>query len=79
MFIPDYRYQNNYRNPIEYDMPLSEILPIASEIIVEQLPKGDIQRDDVGTNYTQENGFFKGLLYALPACILFWAFIIWAV
>jgi hypothetical protein len=79
MFISNYHYQNYYRHPTESDLPLFEMLPLESEAIGKQASKDDTQRDDVNTNYTQENGFFKGCLYALPACILFWAFIAWAV
>ena len=79
MFIPNYYYQNHDYNPTESDIPLSEILPAESEIIVEKVPTDDIRLEEASIDYTQENGFFKRLFYALPARILFWVFLIWAV
>lgn len=79
MFIPGHFYQNYDRTATESDVTLSEILPVESEIIVEQVLKDDIQLEKIGIDYTKENGFFKGFLYALPASLLFWALFIWAI
>ena len=76
MFIPNYYYQNYDRNPTEPDMPLSEI---RLEETVAQNPKKDIQWEKGSIKYTQENAFFKGFLYMLPASILIWTFFIWVV
>jgi hypothetical protein len=79
MFIPNSYYRNYDRTPTESDWPLPVIFPEEPEVGVEKVPTGDIKSEEVSIDYTQENGFFKGLLYALPAGLLFWALLIWAV
>ena len=79
MFIPNYFYQEQDRPFTDSAIPLSEILPAEPEFVVEQVSTDDIQREEVSIDYRQENGFFKGLLYALPVGLVFWAFLIWAV
>ena len=79
LFIPSYTYQNFDRTNSESNVPLSELFSLRSESIVEEAPISDIQWEDVSIDYRQENGFFKGLLIALPVSLLSWAFIISAV
>ena len=79
MSIGNTFYQHHNRMPNEYDIPLSEILSVRYENINEKVPTSDIQEEEVSIDFTQEHGFFKGLLYALPAGILLWVFLIWAV
>ena len=79
MFIPNYFYQEPDRPFTDSEIPLSEILPAESEFVVEKVPTDDTQWEDVSIDYKQENGFFKGLLYALPAGIVFWAVLICSV
>lgn len=79
MFIPGYIYQDFDRTTSESKIPLSELFPVRSESIVEEVPISDIQWEDVSIDSRQENGFFKGLLIALPVSLLSWTFILWAV
>ena len=79
MFIPDNLYHEQDRPSTDTEVPLSEILPAESEFIVEKVPKDETQWEDFRIDYTQENGFFKGLLYVLPVGLVFWAVLIWSV
>ena len=79
MFISGNIYQDFDRTTSESKIPLSKLFPLRSESIVKEAPISDIQWEDVSIDYRQENGFFKGLLIALPVSLLTWIFIIWAV
>jgi hypothetical protein len=52
-------YQYYDRNPIRSDIPLSEILPLESGVLVELDPTDDIQCEEVSMNYTQDHGFYN--------------------
>ena len=79
MLIPNYFYQEPARTFTDSEIPLPDILPPKSDFIVRKVSTNDIEWDDVSIDYTQENGFFKGLLYALPAGSVFWVVLCWAV
>ena len=78
MSIANSFYQYN-RTPTQSDIPLPEILSVRYENINEKVPISDIQWEEVSIDFTKEHGFFKGMLYALPAGILLWGFLIWGV
>ena len=71
MFIPNYSYQKPDHPFTDSEIPLSEILPAESEFVVGKGSNNDIQWEEVSIDYKQEIGFFKGLLYAISAGIVF--------
>lgn len=52
---------------------------VESEVVIEKTPLNDLRLDHLNVNYAQENGFFTGLLLALPVCIASWAILIWGI
>ena len=79
MLIPSCFYQEPDRPYTDSEIPLTEILPPESDFIFRKGSTNDIEWDDVSIDYTLENSFFKGFLYALPVGVALWVVICWAV
>ncbi len=56
-----------------------QILLDEPEVVIDKIPKNDLQGDDCSANCTQKNGFYKGLVIALPISIALWVIIIWGI
>jgi hypothetical protein len=79
VFVPNYLHQEHDRPFTDSEIPLHEIIETESEFMVEEVPTIDIQWEDVIIDYSQENGFFKGLLFALPVGLLLLVVLIWTI
>lgn len=79
MFIPGNANQFFNKSPADLSSTASEPPNEATELAKEKSGKTDCDWDHCSINYSRENKFFKGVIFALPVSIVMWAGIIWSV